>query len=266
MFEPRTVTPEVAGSSPVSHCEPNRVNTRTFLALARLRLRHREPLEVGARQKNGDQSLALERVHALLLRPCRRVQPCVAAFEELAAGTAYTPFPAGSLTAVRRSLPAARHPAGEHAGLTPGIVSRRPASRYRRSISVPRARRGRGSPARPRVDSKQKGGTPRDAGFQALEQRCAYRRFADLKSREIKPAELPRTISAFANADGGELRRARVQLILLLSVASSGRGVGGCQTGRRSWWRVVGWASGGVWWRFLRLGGWLVDGARLVLW
>jgi len=156
-FERRTVTPEVAGSSPVSHCEPNRVNTRAFLALARLRLRHREPLEVGARQKNGDQSLALERVHALLLRPCRRVQPCAAAFEELAAGTAYTPFPAGSLTAVRRSLPAARHPAGEHAGLTPGIVSRRPASRYRRSISVPRARRGKGIAGKTKSGFKAEG-------------------------------------------------------------------------------------------------------------
>ena len=117
VFEPRTVTPEVAGSSHVSHCEPNRVNPRTFLALARLRLRHREPLEVGARQKNGDQSLALERVHAaLLLRPCRRVQPCVAAFEELAAGTAYTPFPAGSLTAVPAELARGPAPSGRARG------------------------------------------------------------------------------------------------------------------------------------------------------
>ena len=34
---------------------------------------------------------------------------------------------------------------------------------------------------------------------------CSEGHFLDLKSREIKPSKLSRTIAAFANAEGGEL-------------------------------------------------------------
>ncbi len=54
-----SVTPEVAGSSPVApvrHSEPERANTRHVLARRALGGRHRESLEVRSRRKNGDQN------------------------------------------------------------------------------------------------------------------------------------------------------------------------------------------------------------------
>jgi len=54
-----SVTPEVAGSSPVapvSRYESNRADSRPFVGLARSAPRQREPPKDGLRQKNGDQN------------------------------------------------------------------------------------------------------------------------------------------------------------------------------------------------------------------
>jgi hypothetical protein len=54
-----SVTPEVAGSSPVapvSQSEPDQANSRAFLARCRAGARHRETPKVRSRRKNGDQN------------------------------------------------------------------------------------------------------------------------------------------------------------------------------------------------------------------
>ena len=54
-----SVTPEVAGSSPVapvSHSESDCASSRAFARRANGGARHREPSKVSSRQKNGDQN------------------------------------------------------------------------------------------------------------------------------------------------------------------------------------------------------------------